>query len=1118
MDMNQLQQVEILCNNLYLGTSTQLRNEAQQQLLQLQSSSDFIPQCQYILDNSQQPYAQLLASNSLETLITLFWNNFTNEQKLEIRNYILNYLANHSNNLQDFVIGSLTKLVCRITKLGWFDDVEHRELVTEVTKFLQGTIDHNFIGLRILSSLVDEMNIPTSGRTLTQHRKVAVSFRDNSLFSVFQIALTTLKHIQSKSISVTNEQEKKLCQISLTLVIACLSFDFIGTNPEESPEDVGTVQVPSSWRPIVQDTSTMELLFHIYLTNTPPRSNQAMEAIVQLSSIRRSLFAVEKERQVFLDYLMKQIHDIMQSKQGLDEVENYHEFCRLLGRLKASYQLSELVKTRGFADWLILASDFTIKSLFNWQYSMNSIHYLLALWSRLVAALPYLRPDTVQADHQMYSHVLKQSVMQVIEAYIETMLNSVEIVVDSDGDIEDPLEDEGALKEQMEKLPTLVRLQYETIAQYLLNVMQNDLTTYENIINQAGNHSTQSLPNTTQRQIRILEGRLTWITQIVAAVVGSQPSGSSITADNRKDQIFDGQLSRCVFMLLQMIDFRMNSTEGQGKTSEQLEIAFLRFFQAFKRSYLLDTSVIGSPLGIGGISSIQSVPGGESAHPLLSLALSYTGDSQTMGNETVSIYDTMGLGDITSIMNIIVCKICNNIRFWNRSDEILEGTLEVFVDLISSYSSSKTLLSLDMVNFMVHNHVGTHFPFLSYDNDNKYRITFYTALSRLVFTAAEDLNNSFDTFIAPKLDIIHQLNLTQNLSDFSAKVAIISICRDFRGISTATTSKRTYNLLFDVLYPDFFTLLKRASEVWCADPNVMTAILKFLQEFVFNKSQRIYFEQSSANGILLFRETSAIVCTYGSRVLEIPVVQDIYTEKYKGIRLMLNVLTCALSGGYVNFGVFALYEDKALQNALDVSLQMCLQIPLNDILAYMKLSKAYFGYLEVLMKGHLDVLCGLDSSVFITLIKTLHEGLQSSDASVCALCATAIDHLFTYIFLNLRRDKPTVQMIRSHIASEPDLPDQLMATLFNTLLFATQANHWAITRPILSLMLAFESSFNSYRDSLLQNQPEENQQKLMEEFEKLTSDIQTSVETSNRDRFTQKLTLFRLSVRQFLTF
>ena len=98
------------------------------------------------------------------------------------------------------------------------------------------------------------------------------------------------------------------------------------------------------------------------------------------------------------------------------------------------------------------------------------------------------------------------------------------------------------------------------------------------------------------------------------------------------------------------------------------------------------------------------------------------------------------------IMNIMVNKLCNNIKFWHRSDKILEETLEVFVDLVSTYSSSKTLLSLDTVNFLVHNHVGSHFPFLGYDNDNKYRITFYSALSRLVFSSSEDLNNSFDPF------------------------------------------------------------------------------------------------------------------------------------------------------------------------------------------------------------------------------------------------------------------------------------------------------------------------------------------------------------------------------------
>ena len=34
----------------------------------------------------------------------------------------------------------------------------------------------------------------------------------------------------------------------------------------------------------------------------------------------------------------------------------------------------------------------------------------------------------------------------------------------------------------------------------------------------------------------------------------------------------------------------------------------------------------------------------------------------------------------------------------------------------------------------------------------------------------------------------------------------------------------------------------------------------------------------------------------------------------------------ALSGNYVNFGVFELYNDKALENALDVALSLALSV------------------------------------------------------------------------------------------------------------------------------------------------------------------------------------------------
>ncbi len=170
MEFEQLRQVEAMCQALYVGASTKERDEAQKQLMTLQSSAEFIPQCQFILDNSNNPYAQVLASNSLENLITQFWNNFTAQQKLDIRTYILNYLGSKAHGMQEFVVHGLTKLVCRITKLGWFDSPEHREIIKEATKFLQASIEHHIVGLKLLNALVDEMNTPTNGRTLTHHR------------------------------------------------------------------------------------------------------------------------------------------------------------------------------------------------------------------------------------------------------------------------------------------------------------------------------------------------------------------------------------------------------------------------------------------------------------------------------------------------------------------------------------------------------------------------------------------------------------------------------------------------------------------------------------------------------------------------------------------------------------------------------------------------------------------------------------------------------------------------------------------------------------------------------------------------------------------------------------
>ena len=490
-----------------------------------------------------------------------------------------------------------------------------------MTKFLQATVDHCILGLKILNQLVDELNIPTSGRTLTQHRKTSVSFRDVCLFKVFQLGLTTLKQLQTRAIGTLisgsscihhfmycfdfgffsnlfisslscllpmfpsavaeSRQEAILGEQALGLTVRCLNFDFIGTNPDESTEDVGTIQAPTSWRSVLQDSSTIELLFEFYKTTEPPRSSKAMEAIILLCSVRRSLFPTDKDRGAFLGRVMTGIRFLLLNQTGFQHQDNYHQFCRLLGRLKANYQLSELVKAEGYLEWLELASSFTVQSIRNWQYCTNSIHYLLALWGRLVAAVPYVRPDTGVRGH---AESLEKQVLTVVDAYIESMLGSVEMVVNSDGGLDDPLDDDGSLKEQLDRLPVICRFKYAEVAQFILNKFDPLLNQYRQALGHIGSSSTENAPSELSRQICIIEGQLTWLTYIIGTIVGGHSWSSAHLGDG--DETIDASLSQRALQLAQCVDYRLTSSNGVGKADPKLELALLYYFQNFRRVYM----------------------------------------------------------------------------------------------------------------------------------------------------------------------------------------------------------------------------------------------------------------------------------------------------------------------------------------------------------------------------------------------------------------------------------------------------------------------------------------------------------------------------------------------------
>lgn len=187
----------------------------------------------------------------------------------------------------------------------------------------------------------------------------------------------------------------------MILLRTCLTFDFIGSNSEDAADDAGSVQAPSTWRSIIEDRSTMQLFFdcyHAFQSTTLTR--EVLECLVQLASIRRSLLG-DLERPQYLGNLLRGSKLILTSGKGLEHVENYHELCRFIARVKSTYQLGELVAVDIYPEWIDLIAQLTVRSFRNLQWSPNSLQYLLNFWAKMISSSTYMLKTSAARPHRL---------------------------------------------------------------------------------------------------------------------------------------------------------------------------------------------------------------------------------------------------------------------------------------------------------------------------------------------------------------------------------------------------------------------------------------------------------------------------------------------------------------------------------------------------------------------------------------------------------------------------------------------------------------------------------------------------------------------------------------------
>jgi exportin-7 len=111
--------------------------------------------------------------------------------------------------------------------------------------------------------------------------------------------------------------------------------------------------------------------------------------MVQIASVRKTLFNDQEERSAFVLRIMQGIREIILTSQGLNDTDNYNEFCRLLFRFRATVPLNEMVEKPGYLDWIELIADFSVKAFQSWKFAPNTSMYVLGFWARIVQSMTY---------------------------------------------------------------------------------------------------------------------------------------------------------------------------------------------------------------------------------------------------------------------------------------------------------------------------------------------------------------------------------------------------------------------------------------------------------------------------------------------------------------------------------------------------------------------------------------------------------------------------------------------------------------------------------------------------------------------------------------------------------
>ncbi|OUC43723.1 hypothetical protein D917_09581 [Trichinella nativa] len=1012
-------------------------------------SSDCFEKCIMLMESDE--CCRFVA---VATLLNLLGRNgsLTNEQRLKLRTYLLNFMFAHKD-LESAVIPSLCTLISRLIRISWFDEDANGELVfqtavKEIMKIAEELSDMCPKAIQLLSNLVVEMCERTGVTLMRKRRRTMFSFRDTFLFDIYKLNITLLRRvlINIPTGSPIDVNQEGLLKNLLQLSMNCLNYDFNNSSGEEASDDNLIIAIPDSWRSTFIQLEVVPL-YKTMLVRFPQFGSTIIACLTQLACLRRA-FLMSPERTQFLQHLIDVIRHVLSSSQIFSDQEFYHEVCLLICRLKSCHQLNEIVKSENYSDFISKVTQFTLNSLRMVNICQNSIYYLLMFWKRVVDSISYVRMGE-RSEIENYAPV-------IAEAYLESRMLIVDAVANSTIE-EDPLDSVMTVIDHVEQLSKICRYQYRKSYAVIIHLFDEQASAYNIAVSQNLSIGIQTT---------ILENKLTWLIYIIGGLLTERSGGSTL---DEVEQIEADLICR-VLQLMQLTD----AVLAQRRGSARLESSYLYFLECFRKVYVFQK--LSNVLGVSDETALLTILVRKAIQNLKN----FTGN-QTLLSDSMKLIDN--LSDGYSAAKIV-------------------STLQDVNFLMNNHTAQHfPLLGLDVdIKTMK---LRTQFYFtLS-------RLVNLTCSENV----EEEFNRLLAPFkdMVAGLEEIFKVSDSSALQEERSKRSVIGLGRDLRGILLACSSNLAFTRFWstdhDLVSPIFRFCIELCDnrsarlnfKVSCPYGYLIfkeiTNIVKTYVENILNiqdiLEQHVY-EMRLKGFLLCFRMLRKLFVgqylNFGVFYLFGDSSVDVLYQKF--VQMAISISQTNLTEYPKLAEAFYMVIESSTQNIivcfanLDVELQI------------------------FLLRRLLDGIGSFDTNVATcccssldNFVDYLHQRLRRVQQQ--------IGWTTTQTTLPAENDN-CLKLVRQH----SDVIQEIMVSILNKVLFDDSRCQWSLSRPLLGLILLQEQFFNQWKVQMISSFPLEEQVHLVNFFEDLMLGVDHSLTSGNKDRFTANVNIFRVNMSE----